>query len=474
MIVATNQFDRSRGFDADKHTCFGLPALELHDRYWASRRVRVVRRGKHQAIEPGPALFLLLEPDNLTFFDPEPVIRRLRAGRAGLARLGLRSESGSGYVERIQRDNDGRFESVKRVYGVRSDRPKRAWLTPSVGLAKTWALCASTANWLKALSDFPNSNSMVSIRVDATVLQDDETGRERAIRYLSQTWNRVGTVLPDVFEFQPGVWVHQDAVVDPTVRLVAPVWVGAGAQIPAGCAVVGPSILADAGPIKQPTDRDIDWGMLRTPSWRITPPTHRRILLRGSKRLFDIVFSLFVLACTVPFYPLIMLAIFLEDGWPPFFGHTRQTRLGKPFKCLKFRTMCRDADRIKQEILEDNEVDGPQFFVKDDPRVLRVGAILRRFQIDEFPQFINVLRGQMSIVGPRPSPDNENQYCPTWREMRLGVRPGLTGLWQVKRTREPETDFQEWIRYDLEYVQHQSWRMDIWIILQTIKRVIGG
>jgi len=198
------------------------------------------------------------------------------------------------------------------------------------------------------------------------------------------------------------------------------------------------------------------------------------VFRRVTKRGFDIVFSLGVLIVTLPLYPLIAMAIMIEDGWPVFFAHTRQTMHGRPFPCLKFRSMCEEAERIKQEIIEKNEVDGPQFFVEDDPRVSRVGGVLRRYQLDELPQFFNVLLGQMSVVGPRPSPDKENQYCPAWREMRLGVRPGVTGLWQVKRTREPETDFQEWIRYDLEYVQHQSWRMDIWIIIQTIKRMIGG
>jgi lipopolysaccharide/colanic/teichoic acid biosynthesis glycosyltransferase len=79
----------------------------------------------------------------------------------------------------------------------------------------------------------------------------------------------------------------------------------------------------------------------------------------------------------------------------------------------------------------------------------------------------------MSVVGPRPSPDKENQYCPTWREARLSIRPGVTGLWQVQRTRRPENDFQEWIRYDLEYVQNQNWKLDLWIIAQTIRKIFS-
>ena len=123
--------------------------------------------------------------------------------------------------------------------------------------------------------------------------------------------------------------------------------------------------------------------------------------------------------------------------------------------------MSREAERIGTEIVDLNLCDGPQVLIKNDPRITRVGAILRRFQIDEFPQFFNVLRGQMSIVGPRPSPDQENQYCPAWRDLRLSVRPGITGLWQIRRTRAPGEDFQEWIRYDMEYVRRASFWFDL-------------
>ena len=128
---------------------------------------------------------------------------------------------------------------------------------------------------------------------------------------------------------------------------------------------------------------------------------------------------------------------------------------------------------MKAELAAKNQADGPQFFIENDPRLLRCGGFLRKFQLDELPQFWNVLVGHMSVVGPRPSPDKENQYCPTWREARLSVRPGVTGLWQVQRTRQPQTDFQEWIKYDLEYVQRASFRLDVWIILNTVKRLLG-
>ena len=96
--------------------------------------------------------------------------------------------------------------------------------------------------------------------------------------------------------------------------------------------------------------------------------------------------------------------------------------------------MRKDAEKIKQRLVEENGIDGPQFFMQQDPRLTRIGAVLRKRQLDELPQFVNVLLGHMSIVGPRPSPYAENQFCPPWREARLSVRPGITGLWQIKRS----------------------------------------
>ncbi len=165
---------------------------------------------------------------------------------------------------------------------------------------------------------------------------------------------------------------------------------------------------------------------------------------------------------------MIALAILIEDGWPVFFAHRRETLGGREFPCLKFRSMRKDAEKIKAEIAAQNVSDGPQFFVRNDPRSTRVGRILRATQLDEIPQFLNVLAGDMSIVGPRPSPRSENQFCPAWREARLSVRPGVTGLWQIRRTRAEGLDFQEWIRYDLEYVERMSWRLDLWILWKTL------
>jgi lipopolysaccharide/colanic/teichoic acid biosynthesis glycosyltransferase len=193
---------------------------------------------------------------------------------------------------------------------------------------------------------------------------------------------------------------------------------------------------------------------------------------RIGKRAFSLLISFVGLLVAAPLFPLIMMAIWLEDGRPFFFGHERQTRGGRSFRCFKFRTMCRHADAMKTRLAFRNVCDGPQFHIEDDPRLLRVGRVLRRLHLDELPQFFNVLVGHMDIVGPRPSPDCENQFCPTWREARLSIRPGITGLWQVARTRAPNVDFQEWIRYDLEYVQRECWRLDFWILWRTFRGLL--
>jgi lipopolysaccharide/colanic/teichoic acid biosynthesis glycosyltransferase len=168
-----------------------------------------------------------------------------------------------------------------------------------------------------------------------------------------------------------------------------------------------------------------------------------------------------------------MMAIWLEDGRPFFFGHRRETLGGRKFLCLKFRSMRKDAEKVKLKLAAENAIDGPQFFMQKDPRRTRVGEFIRKRQLDELPQFFNVLLGHMSMVGPRPSPYSENQFCPPWREARLSVRPGITGLWQIMRTRRGDTDFQEWINYDLEYVRNMSLLYDLNILFRTVAMFAG-
>jgi lipopolysaccharide/colanic/teichoic acid biosynthesis glycosyltransferase len=190
--------------------------------------------------------------------------------------------------------------------------------------------------------------------------------------------------------------------------------------------------------------------------------------------LADVITAIFVLALFAPIIPLIALAIKINSRGPVFFRDRRQGWHGKPFYCVKFRTMREGADKLQDKLRFISEVDGPQFKVADDPRITTVGRFLRETYLDEIPQFYNVLMGDMSVVGPRPSPEAENTLCPWWRDARLSVRPGITGLWQVSRTREPMKDFQEWIHYDTRYVREFSWRLDLWICWRTFGTMIGN
>jgi lipopolysaccharide/colanic/teichoic acid biosynthesis glycosyltransferase len=193
---------------------------------------------------------------------------------------------------------------------------------------------------------------------------------------------------------------------------------------------------------------------------------------RFFKRIADIIVAVFVLTLFAPFIPFIAAAIKFTSPGPVFYGDKRQGMHGKVFHCLKFRSMITGANEIQDNLRFVSQVDGPQFKMEDDPRISFVGRFLRETYIDEIPQFFNVLFGQMSVVGPRPSPEKENTLCPFWRDARLSVRPGITGLWQIFRTRQPMKDFQEWIYYDTDYVKNLSLKMDLMICWKTAKKLL--
>jgi len=272
-----------------------------------------------------------------------------------------------------------------------------------------------------------------------------------------------GEVMPSgVRMIAPDVWAHESALIGDGARFVGPVWIGQGARVDAHATVVGPCVIPDHQARHVVAQPDSD------PPERIG--TEAVFGFRGarSKRLFDIAASMLVLGATLPLSVFIVAAIWMQAGRPILFSNERQTLGGRSFRCLKFRTMRRDAEQIKAAFSAANTCDGPQFHIPNDPRTFPIGRVLRRCHLDELPQLINVLKGDMSIVGPRPSPDRENQCCPVWRRERLRVRAGITGNWQVNCKRRPGTDFQEWIRYDLEYIRGWSWRLDCSIMCRTL------
>jgi lipopolysaccharide/colanic/teichoic acid biosynthesis glycosyltransferase len=189
-------------------------------------------------------------------------------------------------------------------------------------------------------------------------------------------------------------------------------------------------------------------------------------------RVVDVVFASIGLVLAAPIIAIGAAAILLSEGRPVFFRQTRAGKNGRPFSIVKLRTMGLGADERRQEMRAYNEVSAGAFKMTDDPRITRLGHLLRRLSIDELPQFWNVLRGEMSIVGPRPHPfDDVAEYLP-WHVGRLAVKPGVTGLWQVEL--RGSSDFDEWVKKDLEYITHRSVWLDLKIIARTIPAVVRG
>lgn len=190
------------------------------------------------------------------------------------------------------------------------------------------------------------------------------------------------------------------------------------------------------------------------------------------KRIFDIVASLMGLIILSPVFLIVTIAILIEDGSPVIFVQERNGIDGKVFRMYKFRTMCQDADKMHESLLTKNELDGPAFKMKNDPRITRIGKFLRKTSIDELPQLLNILKGEMSIVGPRPLPTYETAQCNDYQKQRMMIKPGLTCYWQCSGRND--IPFDQWIEMDLQYIKEASVLVDIKIILKTVGSVISG
>ncbi len=190
-----------------------------------------------------------------------------------------------------------------------------------------------------------------------------------------------------------------------------------------------------------------------------------------SKRCLDLTLALLTLVVLLPFLCLVALAIFLSDGGNPIYAQQRVGKNGKPFKFYKFRSMVRDADAMMRRLASANEhADDRTFKMKNDPRITRVGGLIRRTSIDELPQLINVLQGHMSIVGPRPPlPSEVARYSPSdWR--RLAVTPGLTCIWQISG--RADIPFPRQVEMDVEYVEKRCMMLDLTLIVLTIPALL--
>jgi lipopolysaccharide/colanic/teichoic acid biosynthesis glycosyltransferase len=188
--------------------------------------------------------------------------------------------------------------------------------------------------------------------------------------------------------------------------------------------------------------------------------------------VFDILFSIAAMIAAFPLMAFIALAVLLDSRGPIFYVSERIGKRGRVFPCFKFRTMVKDAEKKKRDLAALNERDGILFKVSNDPRVTRVGRILRKYSLDELPQFFNVFRGEMSVVGPRPPIASEVEKYELEHFRRLEVLPGLTGLWQVHARQD--SSFAKYIELDTAYVENWSFWLDVKILMRTAHVVIRG
>ena len=228
-------------------------------------------------------------------------------------------------------------------------------------------------------------------------------------------------------------------------------------------------MVADLFPMRVATSRLMHLEDIPLLNLSTIPEAHGKVL---TKRIIDLVGSSLLILMLSPFLILLAILVKLDSRGPVLFAQERVGQNQRRFKMLKYRSMVINAEEIKAALMEQNEMDGPVFKIKDDPRVTRLGRFIRRYSLDEFPQLFNVWRGEMSLVGPRPPiPSEVAQY--TWSQRRrLSIKPGMTGLWQVSGRNQ--IGFEEWVEMDLAYIDQWSIGLDFIILLKTFKAVVAG
>lgn len=203
----------------------------------------------------------------------------------------------------------------------------------------------------------------------------------------------------------------------------------------------------------------------------VNSDTKNSIFYSAIKRIMDVFLSSLGLIVLSPLLLIVAIAIKLESRGPIVFVQERVGLNGKRFKMYKFRSMVSDAEEMKKNLEECNEMSGPMFKMKEDPRVTKIGKFIRKTSIDELPQFVNVIKGEMSIVGPRPSLPKEVEQFESWMLERLDVKPGITCIWQVSGRND--VSFKQWMEMDIKYVRKKSIGLDIKLIFKTLLLLFG-
>jgi exopolysaccharide biosynthesis polyprenyl glycosylphosphotransferase len=228
-------------------------------------------------------------------------------------------------------------------------------------------------------------------------------------------------------------------------------------------------LVADLFPMRVATSRLMHLEDIPLLNLSTIPEAHGKVFM---KRAIDFIGSSMLIAMLSPMLILLAILVKLDSKGPVLFAQERVGQNQRRFKMLKYRSMIVNAEEVQKELLDQNEMDGPVFKIKNDPRITRLGRFIRKYSLDEFPQLFNVWRGEMSLVGPRPPiPAEVEQY--TWSQRRrLSIKPGMTGLWQVSGRNE--VGFEEWVEMDLDYIDSWSIGLDLLILLKTFRAVVAG
>jgi lipopolysaccharide/colanic/teichoic acid biosynthesis glycosyltransferase len=426
---------------------------------------------------------------------PEELLRAAGSHPQGAQHLVAVDGTAHGTTERVEHDADGRVRRIQRHY-ENVTWPFSSGIAASLISTSSCALAGDlTFGSLGELRVALSSHGVPSrdIPLDREALDLHE---ERSFLALSESFTLAATEKPPYNPLLVGyghrihpsakvigrVILHEDVELHENATVIGPTVIGAGAQIRQG-AVVAQSVAIGglavpentivrhhvfsgthrANASSAPAYQEPTGGAVKSEDERPL-----RAFYLEAKAVIEALVALLALVALSPLLLLLALLIKLESHGPILFGHSREGRGGRVFLCWKFRTMYVGAEARQRELAEKNQMDGPQFKLANDPRITRVGRWLRPTSLDEIPQLINVVMGQMSFVGPRPSPFRENQLCVPWREGRLSLRPGITGLWQVCRHDRAQGDFHQWIHYDLLYVRHLSLWVDLKILFATV------
>ena len=459
--------------------------------------------------EPSDRLLIV---DPRTFpaegFDLETVLGG-HAEQQGIVRhlVALKGNPG-GTNERIECDSEGRVRRVQRYYdavtftvttGVACSLVPVSSLQMAGGLVlrSLVDLRRELAAYAVPSRDIPVRGTIFNLTAERGLLNLNE--RRLLALGLDAQWRSAphastgsaGEIHPSArivgpVVLHPGISIAEDvtvigpSVIGENVRLergavIAQSVVGAGTVVPSGT-VIRHRVASESG---APTGTTGDQAQPSRPEVDTSDaPVLREEGRRPSiypaiKTVVEAIIAAAALIVLSPLFLIIAVLIKLESRGPVFYGDPRESKNGDLFRCFKFRTMKVGADVAQRDLMAANQVDGPQFKISGDPRVTRVGHWLRQISLDELPQLINVVRAEMSLIGPRPSPFRENQTCVPWRDARLSVRPGITGLWQVCRHERESGDFHQWIYYDMQYVRHMSFWLDVKILAATIW-TLGG